>query len=50
MIRKTLNTTKLATYSVELPNLSTNLPPGMPLPTGTGFFFLMMVGLSQQHM
>lgn len=35
MIRQTLQATKLATYSVDLPN---QRKAGMPSPTGTGFF------------
>jgi serine protease Do len=35
MIRRTLKTTQLATYSVDLPNPQV---AGMPTPTGTGFF------------
>src|SRR5579864_2478322 len=35
MIKNTLARTKLATYSVELPNAQMN---GLPTPVGTGFF------------
>lgn len=37
MIRKTLSTTKLATFSIDLPNLDTKMQ-GLPMPRGTGFF------------
>lgn len=35
MIRKTLSSTQLATYSIDLPNSKNR---GLPTPTGTGFF------------
>jgi serine protease Do len=35
MIRMTLTTTQLATFSIDLPNARMQ---GMPSPTGTGFF------------